>query len=207
MASQTDPLLLHIRQRLQTAANETDRAAIRRFFRETVTPCGVKATLVHELTRYALPILRERTPAARNRFFEALWKSGLYEEGMLAVYLARRFTRDCGPCEFKLWERWIDRYATNWAHCDGISMHLIGSAIAQHPELAVQLEAWTASPNPWKRRSAAASLVREARQGRHAGLTGRILERLEGDPASLIRKAVVWLRRERGKAPLTRARR
>ncbi|MCC6292902.1 MAG: DNA alkylation repair protein [Bryobacterales bacterium] len=206
MAVQIDPLLRQIRERLRAAANEGDRTAIRRFFRETVTPYGVKSTLVHELTRYALPLLRERTPAARNRFFQELWKSGMYEEGMLAVYLARRFTRGCGPCEFKLWERWLDRYVTNWAHCDGISMHLIGAAIAHHPELAARLEPWTLSPNLWKRRSAAASLVREARQGRHRALTGRILRRLEGDPESLIQKAVIWLQRERARAPSLRAR-
>jgi len=200
MAGQPDPLLEHIRARFAEAANERDRAAIRRFFREQVEPYGVKANLVHELTRHSLPVLRQRTPAARSRFFEALWKSGKFEEGMLMIYLARRFTRGCGAREFKLWERWLDRYVTNWAHCDGVSMHLIGAAIAREPELAAQLEAWTQSPNLWKRRSAAASLVREARKGRHAALVGRILKALERDEADLIKKAVVWLRRERGRA-------
>lgn len=200
MAGQTDPLLEEIRARFAAAANEGDRAAIRRFFREQVEPYGVKATLVHELTREALPVLRERTPAARNRFFEQLWKSGKFEEGMLVIYLARRFTRGCGECEFKLWERWLDRYVTNWAHCDGISMHLLGAAIAHEPELAGRLEAWTESPNLWKRRSAAASLVREARQGKHKALVGRVLKALERDEADLIKKAVVWLQRERGRA-------
>lgn len=200
MAVQTDPLLAHVRTRFAKAANERDRAAIRRFFREQVEPYGVKSALVHELTRYALPLLRERTPAARNRFFQELWKSGKFEEGMLVIYLARRFTRGCGVCEFKLWERWIDRYVTNWAHCDGVSMHLIGAAIAHEPELAAQLESWTASPNLWKRRSAAAALVREARKGNHTALIGRILRALESDDADLIRKAVVWLKRERDRA-------
>ena len=202
MAGQTDPLLAHIRSRFAEAANERDRAAIRRFFREQVDPHGVPAALVHELTRHALPLLRERTSAERNRFFQELWKSGKYEEGMLVVYLARRFTRGCGVCEFKLWERWLDRYVTNWAHCDGISMHLLGAAIAHEPELAAQLEGWTVSPNMWKRRSAAASLVREARKGKQAALVGRILKALERDEADLIKKAVVWLKRERGRGTL-----
>ena len=200
MAGHRNELLEFIRSRLRNAATEKDRAAIRRFFREPVDPYGVPAALVHELTRYALPILRERTAAARDRFFNELMKSGKHEEGMLVIYLARRFTRGCGVCEFKLWESWIDRYVTNWAHCDGISMHLIGAAIANEPELAPQLESWTTSPNLWKRRAAAASLVREARRGHHKALVIRILKALERDDADLIRKAVVWLKRERARA-------
>ena len=200
MPARPDPLLESLRARLQAAANPRDRAAIRRFFREQVDPYGVPAALVHELTRHALPILRQRSPAARDRFFNHLMQSGKYEEGMLVIYLARRFTRHCGPCEWKLWERWIDRYVSNWAHCDGISMHLLGAALANHPSLAPQLESWTASPNLWKRRAAAASLVREARQGRHKALVNRILKALEKDEADLIKKAVIWLKRERARA-------
>ncbi|MEP7366736.1 MAG: DNA alkylation repair protein [Acidobacteriota bacterium] len=200
MAAHSDELLTYLRTRLHAAANDHDRAAIRRFFREQIDPYGVPAALVHELTRHALPILRQRTPAARDRFFNELMKSGKHEEGMLAIYLARRFTRICGPCEWKLWERWIDRYVSNWAHCDGISMHLLGAAIAKHPTLAAQLESWTASPNLWKRRAAAASLVRESRKGHHKALISRILKTLERDDADLIKKAVVWLKRERARA-------
>ena len=195
-----DDLLQYLRARLRDAANDSDRAAIRRFFREQVDPYGVPAALVHELTRHALPILRGRTPAERDRFFNELMKSGKHEEGMLVIYLARRFTRGCGACEWKLWERWIDRYVSNWAHCDGISMHLLGAALAHDPSLAAQLESWTASPNLWKRRAAAAALVREARKGRHKALINRILNALERDDADLIKKAVVWLKRERARA-------
>lgn len=195
-----DGLLKYVRTTLKSAANSRDREAIRRFFREPIDPYGVPAALVHKLTRHSLPILRERSPKARDYFFNELMKSGRHEEGMLAIYLARRFTRGCGAREFKLWERWLDRYVTNWAHCDGISMHLFGAAIANEPSLAGQLEAWTESPNLWKRRAAAASLVREARHGRHQALVNRILSRLGRDETDLIKKAVVWLKRERARA-------
>jgi hypothetical protein len=51
-----------------------------------------------------------------------------------------------------------------------------------------------------RERAAAASLVREARGGHHKALVNRILKALARDDADLIKKAVVWLKRERARA-------
>jgi len=58
----------------------------------------------------------------------------------------RRFAKTFGEREFRLFESWLDRYANNWAHCDGLSIYLFAApAIAKVPELARELPKWTTS--------------------------------------------------------------
>jgi 3-methyladenine DNA glycosylase AlkD len=131
--------------------------------------------------------------AERNRFCNELWKSG---QGIVAIYLYRRFRKQCASCEFHLFEKWIDRYVHDWGHCDGVSHYLISAAIENEPALARLLLPWTASANRWKRRAAAVSLVHGARRGRDSGLILQIAERLLQDDDDLVRKAVGWLLKE-----------
>jgi 3-methyladenine DNA glycosylase AlkD len=132
----------------------------------------------------------------RNRFCQELWKSGTDEEGNLAIYLYCHFRKQCASCEFHLFEKWIDRYVHHWGHCDGVSHYLISASIENDPALAPLLLPWTASPNRWKRRAAAVSLVHEARAGRSTDLILQVAERLLPDEDDLVRKGVGWLLKE-----------
>lgn len=131
--------------------------------------------------------------AERNRFCNELWKSG---DGIVAIYLYRRFRNQCTSCEFHLFEKWIDRFVRHWGHCDGVSHYLISAAVENEPKLARLTLPWTASANRWKRRAAAVSLVHGARRGRNSTLILQIAERLLGDEDDLVRKAVGWLLKE-----------
>jgi 3-methyladenine DNA glycosylase AlkD len=134
--------------------------------------------------------------AERNCFCNELWKSGSGEEGTVAIYLYRHFRSQCSLCEFRLFEKWIDRYVNNWGHCDGVAHYLISASIENEPELAALLGPWTASANRWKRRAAAVSLVHGARRGKNLRMIFQIAERLLPDDDDLVRKAVGWLLKE-----------
>lgn len=95
----------------------------------------------------------------RDRFCVALWESGMSEEGSLVCYVYRRFAKTCGAREFRMFTRWLDRYVHNWGHTDGVSLWLLGAAIANDPSLIADLDGWTRSKNRWKRRAAAVALV------------------------------------------------
>jgi 3-methyladenine DNA glycosylase AlkD len=114
----------------------------------------------------------------------------------VAVYVYRRFGNQCGSCEFKLFERWIDRYVRNWAHCDGVASWLVAAAIANEPALIPQLFVWTRSPNRWKRRAAAVSLIQEAKQGRNSAAIFEVAGLLVEDPDDMVQKGVGWLLKE-----------
>jgi 3-methyladenine DNA glycosylase AlkD len=99
-------------------------------------------------------------------------------------------------CEFKLFERWIDRYVHNWAHCDGVASWLLAACIANEPTLSGELPEWTRSRNLWKRRAAAVAFLQEAKKGRRTGEIFAIADRLIGDPEEMVQKGIGWLLKE-----------
>lgn len=169
-----DELAPWVRAELGAAADEDFRRGQHHFFQEEVDNYGVRG---HQVKRIAAALYRrvKTWPAAdRNKLCDALWKSGKFEEGVVAIYLYRRFQRQCGAAEFKLFARWIDRYVRNWAHTDGVASWLLAASIANAPELIGQLSAWTRSANRWKRRAAAVALLQEAKLGRRLAAQGNL---------------------------------
>jgi 3-methyladenine DNA glycosylase AlkD len=162
---------------------------------QLVSP-GVRSAQVQKIAAALYRKIKQWPVPERNRLCQELWKSGNNEEGNLAIYLYRHFRKQCAWCEFHLFEKWIDRYVRHWGHCDGVSHYLISASIENAPALAPLLLAWTASPNRWKRRAAAVSLVHEARAGRNTDLILQVAEQLLPDDDDLVRKGVGWLLKE-----------
>ncbi len=191
-----DSALEQIREHLRRAADPRVAASMRRFFLEPVDFYGVPAPGIREIARRAYHEVKGWPLAQRNRLCRELWKSGKSEEGTVVVYLYQRFRSQCGVCEFRLFDQWIERYVTNWGHCDGVAAWLVAASIENKPGLAAELATWTVSKNRWKRRAAAVALVRSARKGRHSVLILEVAGRLLEDPDDLVRKGVGWLLKE-----------
>jgi 3-methyladenine DNA glycosylase AlkD len=182
-----------VRAELRAQADPVFRDGVRRYFQDTVEAYGVRTPAIRKMASTIFREIRHWPLPARNGFCTELWKSGKLEEGSLAVVLYKRFSRECGACEFHLFEKWIDRFVHNWAHCDGLSTMLIAAAIANEPALVKLLRPWTAATNRWKRRAAAVSFIREARKGRHTSEIFEVAAALVEDPDDMVRKGVGWL--------------
>lgn len=189
-------MLASLRKQLLSLGTEKGRDSALRFFKEPVDPYGVGAPELRRMAREAIPTVRAWPAAERNRFCTDLMKSGKLEEPALVVYLYERFARQCGACEFRLFERWVGRYVTNWAACDGICTKLIAASIANDPALVQQLPAWTTSHNRWKRRAAAVSLVKAAHRGQHTEAIFGLATRLMMDDDEMVQKGTGWLLKE-----------
>ncbi len=196
MSERVVVLLKATRARLKAAAEPKFAAGLRWFFKEPVKPYGVRTPQVREFARLAYRELKEWPVAERDRFVTELWKSGMLEEGVLVSHLYRRFAKSCGVREFAMFERWLDQYVRNWAHCDGVSTWLIAASIANRPELTAQLTTWTKSKNRWKRRSAAVSLIQEAKRGCNTETIFRICGLLRDDTDTMVQKGLGWLLKE-----------
>jgi len=140
--------------------------------------------------------LKTQPAAVRNRFCTELWKSGRWQECGLACYVYRRFARVCGAAEFRLFERWLNRYVDNWGACDGLASWLLAACIENQPELSAALPAWTRSKNRWKRRAAAVALVYEAKRGRSTERIFEVAECLIHDGDDMVRKGLGWMLKE-----------
>jgi 3-methyladenine DNA glycosylase AlkD len=196
MANRVQELLKITRAQLKAASDPEFASGVRRFFKEPVQPHGVPAPQVREFARLAYRELKQWPVAERDRFVTELWISGVLEEGSVVCYVYRRFAKSCGQREFRMFERWLDRYVRNWGHCDGVSTWLIAASIANRPELMTKLPRWTKSKNRWKRRAAAVSLIQEAKQGRNTETIFQICDLLRDDTDDLVRKGVGWLLKE-----------
>lgn len=189
-------LLKSTRAQLKTAADPEFAVGLRWFFKEPVNPYGVRTPKVRELARTAYRELKQWPVTERDRFVTELWKSGMLEEGVLVAHVYRRFAKSCDEREFRMFEQWINRYVGNWSHCDGVSTWLIAASIANRPGLADRLGPWTKSKNRWKRRSAAVSLIQEAKQGRNTEIIFHICGLLLEDADDMVQKGVGWLLKE-----------
>lgn len=191
-----EQLVDDLRRRLSESVDPAFREGEVRFFREVIDPYGVRSADVKRLIPPLYRDMKQRPAAERNHLCELLWKSGKFEEGAIAVYLYRRFRRQCGAAEFGLFERWIDRYVHNWAHADGVASWLLAASIDNEPALISRLPGWTQSKNRWKRRSAAVALLQEAKAGRHTQDVLRISELLIEDCDDMVQKGLGWLLKE-----------
>jgi 3-methyladenine DNA glycosylase AlkD len=186
-------LLTQTLARLDELADCEWGAGASAFFKEPVQARGVRSPQLIELSAHLYREIKSWPISQRDKFVTALWKDAHIETGALACYTYRRFAKSFGGREFRLFERWLDRYATNWSHCDGLSVYLLAPAIAKVPQLARELPAWTKSKNTWRRRAAAVALVKEAQHGRHLALIFEVAAALANDPEDLVQKGAGWL--------------
>jgi len=187
-----------IRAELSRRGSPRVRASIDRFFTpdQKVVSYGVASPEVKRMARDIYRKVKQWPAAERDRFCTALWEGGSNEEGALVCYIYRRFGKQCGAREFKLFTRWLDRYVNNWGHTDGLALWLLGASIANDPTLIEGLGPWTGSRNRWKRRAAAVAMVPSARRALHTREIFRIAQPLVPDDDDMVRKGVGWLLKE-----------
>ncbi len=186
-------LIADVRRRLAAQADPAFAATAQNFSREPIKVYGVRAPAVKSIARAVFPAVRQWPPAERDRFAAGLWKSGFLEEASVVIYVYERLAREFGAREFRLFERWIDRYVNNWGSCDGIACWLLSAAIAHDPDLIAALPTWTRSPNRWKRRAAIVALIQEAKRGRHTDAIFDVAGCLIDDDDDLVRKGLGWV--------------
>ena len=185
-----EPLVSLAQERLRAAADPEFRMGQQRFFQHEVDTWGVRGPALQAIARDVYREVRSWPTARRNRLCEDFWRSGKLEEGALVCYVYRRFQRECGRCEFKLFERWLDRYVNNWANCDGLASWLLAASIANDPSLIAELPPWTTSGNRWKRRASAVALLQEGKGGRNTEAIFDIAGRLMTDEDDMVQKGV-----------------
>ena len=117
-------LAAHIHQQMLTHADPEFATGQRRFFQHEVDTYGVRTTDLNGLIREAARIVKAWPVQERNALMKLLWETGKLESGALVCHVYRRFAKSCAECEFHLFEKWLERYVRNWAHCDGVSSWL-----------------------------------------------------------------------------------
>ena len=185
--------LEQIRRSLRENADAATRDSARRFFKEPVMTYGVKTSIVTQIAKQTFAQLKTLPKQELLACCEELWRSGYLEEGGIACEWAYALRKQYEPKDFALFSRWVDAYVHNWAMCDVLCNHSVGSFIQMYPEFVTELKTWTASPNRWKKRAAAVTLIIPARKGLFLAEAFAIADSLLADTDDLVQKGYGWL--------------
>lgn len=132
----------------------------------------------------------------RTALTRALWASGKYEEGSVAIFLYARMRRKCDYCEWKLFVKWLEKHIHDWAHCDTLCADVMGPLLIAHPEWVAELPSWTAAPQKFKRRAAIVVTLKGLRKGLFRDEALQLMATLSTDKEDMVKKAIVWLKKD-----------
>ncbi len=186
-------LVDEVRRLLTENADEKIRESGRRFFKEPVLTYGVKTALVTSIAKQTLARLKGESKREIFDLCEDLWRSGFMEESFVACTWAYSLRKYYLPGDFPMFERWVETYVGNRASCDTLCNHSLGAFVEIYPEVVGELKTWTGSPNRWKKRAAAMTLIVPARKGLFLADMFEIAEKLLADPDDLVQKGYGWM--------------
>jgi 3-methyladenine DNA glycosylase AlkD len=184
--------IINIRIQLKKGADEKTKKGFQRYFKEKVKCHGVKSATVAKIAKDSFKNL----PLNKNQVFsicEELLKSGFCEEAWLAAGFTYGIRRNLEEKDFKIFERWIEKYIDNWAECDTFCNHTMGFFIEKYPQYVEKLKIWTKSKNRWLKRASAVSLIVPARKGKFLKDIFEISDSLLKDKDDLVQKGYGWM--------------
>ena len=186
-------IIEEIRKDLIRNADEKTKRSGETFFKEEVRMYGVKAAQVHSISKQLFRKLSDKNKSIVFNLCEELWQSGYMEESIIACnwsyYVQKQYTED----DFETFETWVDRYITNWAACDTLCNHSVGSLVEKYPSCLNELKRWAQSQNRWMRRASAVSLIVPARQGKFLKEIFELADILLTDKDDMVQKGYGWM--------------
>ncbi len=82
---------------------------------------------------------------------------------------------------------------SNWAACDTLCNHTVGSFLEMYPEYLPRLKTWAVSPNRWVRRASAVSLIVPAKEGKFLQDVFELADILLLDGDDMVQKGYGWI--------------
>jgi 3-methyladenine DNA glycosylase AlkD len=182
-----------IRADLKQNASEKVKKSGKRFFKEKIKVYGVKSAVVVKIAKESFKEIKEKDKSEIFEMCEELWQSGFLEESFVACNWCYALRKSFEPKDFKVFERWIEKYVSNWASCDTFCNHTMGEFVVMYPEFLVEFKKMSKSKNKWVRRAAAASLIVPAKKGKFLKDVFEISDILLQDKEDMVQKGYGWM--------------
>ncbi len=193
ITNEMKPIVDALRKELKQNADEMLRKSGERFFKEQVKMYGMKTSLGIQIGKKYWKEVQNRDKKEIFALCEELWKSGYMEESFIACNWSYFLCTQYDENDFVIFEKWVSTYVSNWASCDTLCNHSIGTFIEMYPKYLVNLKSWAKSKNRWMRRAAAVSLIIPARQGKFLKDIFEIADILLEDNDDLVQKGYGWM--------------
>jgi len=195
-------ILRIVRQSLTDNAYEATRSSGLRYFREQIDLYGVKSAVVGQIAKEHFATIKNLSKTEIFSLCDDLWKSGKMEESFIACNWSYALRKQYEKEDFAIFERWVSHYVSNWASCDTLCNHTLGTIIDMYPDFLQELKRWALSSNRWMKRASAVSLIIPARQGRYLNDIFEIADILLLDKDDMVQKGYGWMLKEASKAHL-----
>lgn len=192
-------ILATIHQDLQKVVDPIYKVGVTRFFKEQIKLYGVRVPNVRKIAANYAADLKQVPLEELWPLCEKLMQTGYIEDATIACALVYKKRAQLRVEDFVTFERWINKYVSNWATCDDLSAHTLGYCVEKYPELLPRIHTWTTAKNPWVRRAAAVSLIVPARAGRNLDDVLKIERALVSDTDDLVQKGCGWMLKEAAK--------
>jgi 3-methyladenine DNA glycosylase AlkD len=186
-------LIEEIRKDLIRNSDEKTKLSGETFFKEHVTMYGVKAASVHSISKDHFRKLTDKSKSAVFELCEELWQSGYMEESIIACNWSYSVHKQYIIDDFEIFEKWVSRYVTNWAACDTLCNHSVGSLVEKYPSCLEGLKKWAVSQNRWMRRASAVTLIVPARHGEFLKEIFELADILLTDTDDMVQKGYGWM--------------
>jgi 3-methyladenine DNA glycosylase AlkD len=182
-----------IRQALKDAADPVMKQLVQHYFKEKIVAHGVRSAALSHIVKQYGPVLKKMGKAEAFAVCEALFASGYLEDACVAAKLADRLNKSFAADDIETFERWINTYIDNWASCDTLCTHAVGTLVTTYPQHLARLQQWTRSTNRWVRRASAVSLIVPAKKGLFLPEIFAIADSLLLDGDDMVQKGYGWL--------------
>ena len=189
----TSDVIANIRKELIQQIDEKTKSGYHRVFKENINFYGVGNALVNKIAARYYPQVKGLGKQEILRLCEELLKSDYCEEAFIACDWAYRLRNAYEPDDFPIFEKWLKLYINNWAKCDTLCNHTIGSFIEKYPQYMQNLKQWAKSNNRWLRRAAAVTLIIPAKRGKFLNDIFEITDILLTDDDDLVQKGYGWV--------------
>lgn len=186
-------IIKRIRQELKEKADEGAKKSGERFFKEQIKLYGIRTADVSKIGKEYFKEIEKRSKASIFELCEELWKSGYMEESFIACNWSYYLRKQYEPHDFQVFEKWANTYVSNWAACDTLCNHTVGSFLEMYPEYLPRLKTWAVSPNRWVRRASAVSLIVPAKEGKFLQDIFELADILLPDVDDMVRKGYGWM--------------
>ncbi len=182
-----------VRQALKENRDPRIRAGGQRFFKEKIKIYGVKTAVGVAVAKTHFKAVKDIGKTGILKLCEELWRSGYMEESFIASQWAYFVRDDFEPEDFRVFERWVNKYVSNWASCDTLCNHTVAAFVEKYPVFISELKKWATSGNRWTRRASAVTLIIPARHGKFLKDIFGIADILLEDRDDLVQKGYGWM--------------
>jgi len=132
-----------VRQELQKKIDSYTKMYSGAFFKQEIKSLGVKVPVVNEVSKKLFKQIEHLNKDTIFEICEELLKSGYIEEAVVAYRWSDCLHDRIEPEDFAVFEHWLSTYVSNWAECDTLCNHTIGTFLENFPEHVERLKEWT----------------------------------------------------------------